>query len=131
MNLMKQWRREVGHGGVIPRGWRMAWYEPQRRVGVYYPAPMQWVFRGVREFEYRLQIALRAPSLERAQVHQLQRSQRERERLIEEYSKGYMAGWHECFQACLDAVEGEILRADESSDPSSWLSADEKQPLKN
>ena len=131
MNLLKEWRREVGHGGAICQGWRMAWYEPQRRVGVYYPAPLHWVVRGLREIEYRVQIALRAPSLERAQVHQMQRLQRERERLAEEYSKGYMAGWHECFQACLDAVEDEILRVDETFDASSCLSVDEKSPLKN
>lgn len=131
MNLLKEWRREVGHGGCVPNGWRMAWYEPQRRVGVYYPAPLHWVLRGLREFGYRLQIALRAPELERAQVYQMQRSHRERERLAEEYSKGYMAGWHECFQACLDAVEDEISRVDETFDASSWLPADEKPPLKN
>ena len=131
MNLLKEWRREVGHGGVVPHGWRMAWYEPQRRVGVYYPAPLHWVLRGLREIEYRAQIAFRAPSLERAQVHQMQRSQRERERLAEEYSKGYMAGWHECFQACLDAVEDEIQRVDETLDASSWALGDKKPFLKN
>ena len=41
--------REVGHGGMIPRGWQMAWYEPRRRVGVYYPSPLHWMLRAMRE----------------------------------------------------------------------------------
>jgi hypothetical protein len=131
MNLLKEWRREVGHGGVAPQGWRMAWYEPERRLGVYYPTPLHWLFRGLREFGYRLQIVLRAPRLERAQVHQMQRIQRERERLAEEYSKGYIAGGHECFQACLEAVEDEIQRVDETFDASSRVLVGEKQTLKN
>ena len=40
-------RKEVGHAGLIPRGWQMAWYEP-RRLGVYYPAPLHWIARAVR-----------------------------------------------------------------------------------
>ena len=31
---------------MIPRGWQMAWYEPRRRIGVYYPAPLHWLLRG-------------------------------------------------------------------------------------
>lgn len=131
MNMLKDWRREVGHGGEVPHGWGMAWYEPRRRVGVYYPVPLHWVLRGLREFGYRLRIAVEAPRLERAEVYGMQRSQRERERLAEEYARGYMSGWHECFEACLDAVEEEISRVDESYDTSSWVPPDSKPRLKN
>jgi hypothetical protein len=48
MNRLKV-RKEVSHGGVIPRGWQMAWYEPCRRIGVYYPIPLHWLLRGIRE----------------------------------------------------------------------------------
>jgi len=68
-------RREAGHGGIIPRGWQMAWYEPLRRVGVYYPSPLQ--------------------------------------RLADEYARGYLAGWRECYRACLDVMEEEIARTDD------------------
>ena len=40
----------------------------------------------------------------------MQRAHRERERLAEEYARGYRAGWRECFQTCLSAVEEEIAR---------------------
>jgi len=103
-------RKEVSHGGVIPRGWQLAWYEPRRRIGVYYPAPLHCLLRGVREVVHRVRSAVRAPGIERAEVFQMQRAHRERERLAEEYARGYMAGWRECFQTCLSAVEEEIAR---------------------
>ena len=106
-------RREAGHGGIIPRGWQMAWYEPHRRVGIYYPSPLHWVLRALREFAYRLRIALCAPRIEHAQVFEMQRAYRDRRRLADEYARGYLAGWREGYQACVDVMEEEIARADE------------------
>jgi hypothetical protein len=113
MSMQLKWRREVAHGGAIPRGWQMAWYEPRRRVGVYFPVPLHWLFRAMREFAYRVQIAMRAPGLEGAQVFELQRANRQRQILADEFARGYLAGWHECFEACLTAVEEEISRSDD------------------
>jgi hypothetical protein len=113
MSTLLKLRREVSHGGRIPRGWQLAWYEPRRRVGVYFPVPLHWLFRAVREFAYRLQVAMRAPGFECEQVFELQRSHRERQHLADEFARGYMEGWHECFQACLTAVEEEISRSDD------------------
>lgn len=121
MRMFSTWRKEVGNGGSVPRGWQMAWYEPRRRIGVYYPAPLNWVLRALRELEYRLRIALRAPVVECAQVFEMQRAHRERGRLAEEYARGYLSGWRECFRTCLDAVEEEIARVDDAFDASSWL----------
>jgi hypothetical protein len=121
-------RREVSHGGVIPRGWRLAWYEPRRRVGVYYPAPLHWLLRALREIVHRVRMAVRAPGIERAEVFQMQRTHQERQRLAEEYARGYMAGWGECFRACLSAVEEEIGRVDDSWDVGSFLPAAPKPP---
>jgi hypothetical protein len=98
-------RRDAGHGAVIPRGWRMAWYEPRRRVGVYLPAPLHLVFRVLRELAYRWRTAMAAPTIEHAEVFEMQRAHRERERLADEYARGYLNGWRECFRACLDVVE--------------------------
>jgi len=131
MKLLNGLRREVGHGGIVPRGYQMAWYEPKRRIGVYYPAPLNWVVRGLREFSYRLRIALRAPRIEQAQVFEMQRTHRERQRLAEEYGRGYLAGWRECFQVCLEAVEEEIARVDEAFDVSTWLALPPKSKAKN
>jgi hypothetical protein len=131
MKLFTRLRREVGSGGIVPRGWQMAWYEPRRRIGVYYPAPLNWVLRALREFGYRLRIALRAPGMEHAQVFEMQRTHRDRERLAEEYARGYMSGWHECFRACLDAVEDELARVDDAFDASSWFPAETKLRPKN
>ncbi|MGA3294394.1 MAG: hypothetical protein ABSE45_10485 [Candidatus Acidiferrales bacterium] len=124
-------RREVGHGGIVPRRWRMAWYEPRRRVGVYYPAPLHWVVWALREFAYRLRVALRAPRLERAEVFEMQRAYRERQRLADEYARGYLAGWRECFRECLQAVEEEITRTDDVWEMGALLSGPPDTPRDN
>ena len=114
MNFLKsrpfRLSREIGHGGIVPRGWRMAWYEPQRRVGVYYPTPLHWVLRVLRGCVYRIRIALRAPGREGAQVFAMQRAHSTRRLLAEEYANGYMAGWQECYEVCVAAVQEELAR---------------------
>jgi hypothetical protein len=107
-------RREAGHGGVIPRGWRMAWYEPRRRVGVYFPAPAHLICRACRELAHRWRAAMAAPTIERAEVFAMQREHRERERYADEYARGYLNGWRECFRACLDVVEEEFDRGQDT-----------------
>lgn len=124
-------RKEVSHGGVVPGGWRMAWYEPPRRVGVYYPAPLHWVLRALREFAYRLRVALHAPRIERAQAVEMNRIHRDRLRLADEYARGYMCGWRECYDACLDAVEDEISRTSEVWDIGELLVETPKPRRKN
>ena len=121
MTMARTLRKEVTHGGVIPRGWQLAWYEPRRRVGIYYPAPLNWILRSLRELHHRAQLAVRAPGIEHEEVFQMQRVHKERERLAEEYARGYLSGWRECFQTCLTAVEEEISRADETWDISAFL----------
>jgi hypothetical protein len=113
MNFLRNLWREVPQGGIVSSGWRMARYEPQHQVGVYTAMPLSWVGRMLREFRYRVNVAVTAPTLEQEKVLESQRANRDRERRAEEYSKGYMAGWHECFEACLQAVEEEITDADE------------------
>ena len=113
MSARSRLRREVGHGGMIPPGWRMAWYEPRRRIGVYYPPPLHWVLRALREFIYRLRAAVRAPEIECGQIFEMQRTHRDRQRMADEYARGYLIGWRECFHACLEAVEEELTRADD------------------
>ena len=124
-------RREAGHGGFVPRGWHMAWYEPRRRVGVYYPAPLHWMLRALRELAYRWRIALHAPSLEHLEVFELQRSFAQRQKFADEYARGYLVGWRECYQTCLDAVEDEMTRTDEAWDLGSILTETPKLPRKN
>src|SRR5262249_7282738 len=108
MRLLGGIRREVTHGGIVPRGWQMAWYEARRRTGVYYPRLLNWLLGALRELMYRVHLAVRAPRLECAQVFDMQRLHRERERLAVEYARGYVSGWRECFQTCLDVVDEEI-----------------------
>jgi hypothetical protein len=124
-------RKEVPHGGNIPPGWQMAWYEPRRRVSVYYPAPLHWVLRAIREFGYRLQIALQAPAIERAQVFEMQRTHRERQLLADQYARGYLIGWRECFQTCLQAVEEELTHVDEVWDIGEAAAGGPKGPREN
>jgi len=124
-------RMEAGHGAAIPRGWQMAWYEPRRRVGVYYPAPLHWVLRALREIGYRVGLALRAPDMEHADLLAMQRSHSERQRFADEYARGYLAGWRECFHTCLEAVEEEIGRADEIWDVGDLLAGTPKPSRDN
>jgi len=111
MSAHLQLRHEAGHGSRVPRGWRMAWYEPARRVGVYYPPPIHWLLRVIREIVYRLRLALQAPRLECVHVFELQRAHRERQRLADEYASGYMAGWQECYETCLETLEEEFTHS--------------------
>jgi hypothetical protein len=121
-------RKEVGHGGAIPRGWRMAWYEPRRRVGVYYPAPCHWIARALRNVIYRVRLALEAPGLEGSQFLAMQRANGERQSMADEYARGYMRGWRECFQTCVDAIEDEMSRGDTVWDIGALLTdADRRQ----
>lgn len=124
-------RREVSHGGVVPAGWRMAWYEPRRRVGVYFPPPLHWLIRALREFGYRVHIAINAPPIERAEVFELQRSHHQRQLLADQYSCGYLAGWRECYDVCLETVEDEISRANEIWEVGQMLAGAPKPPRKN
>ena len=57
-------RREVGHEGEIPRGWKLAWYEPRRRMGVYFPTPLHRVARATRELIHRVRLAIDAPDID-------------------------------------------------------------------
>ena len=124
-------RREAGHGATVPRGWRMAWYEPRRRVGVYYPAPLHRVLRAARECAYRMRIAVRAPSIELAQVFEMQRAHRDRQRFADEYARGYLVGWRECFHTCLEAVDEELARADDVWELGGILDGSPNPSLKN
>ncbi len=124
-------RREVGHGGMVPPGWQMAWYEPRRRVGVYYPSPLHWVLRALREIFYRLRVAMRSPAIECTQVFEMQRSYRDRQRMADEYARGYLIGWRECFHACLAAVEEELERSDDLWDIGDLLIEAPKPPKDN
>jgi hypothetical protein len=38
----------------------------------------------------------------------MERAQQVRQRLAEEYSRGYLAGWRQCSDACVAAVEEEL-----------------------
>jgi hypothetical protein len=97
--------RELTFGAPIPRGWRMAWYEPQRRVAVYFPAPLHWVMAAARELAWRFGLAWNARRRERQESDDMQRVFRERQRLAEEFAAGYLSGWHECLDACVEAFE--------------------------
>jgi hypothetical protein len=124
-------RMEVGHCGVIPPGWRMAWYEPRRRVGVYYPPPLHWVLRALREIVYRIAVAFRAPTIECMQLFELQRTHHNRQKMADEYARGYLIGWRECFQACLATVEEELARSDDVWEVGALLSDAPKPPRDN
>jgi hypothetical protein len=103
--------REITWGARIPRGWSMAWYEPRRRVAVYFPVPLHWMARLAHELGWRLQVAWNALPQERHESSEMQRVFCERQRLAEEYARGYLDGWDECFDAWTRAM---------NCDPDDW-----------
>lgn len=127
MRVKRYVRREIAHGARIPRGWRIAWYEPKRRVGVYSPAPIHWILRVGREAVHRIRQAITAPSIERAEAVEMERQHRERQRLAEEYSRGYLTGWRECVDACLAAVEDEFVTSNDLWEIGDLLSGSVRQ----
>ena len=133
MRKRAQWFRtkvEVGTG-VVPRGWHFGWYDLRRRVGACCPAPLQWCARAVRELAYRVQLAFAAPPLERAVLLEAQVTHRHRQLLAEGYASGYLAGWRECFEVCLQTLEQEFLDEDVVSGVGEVCGGDKNPPRKN
>ncbi len=124
-------RRELAHGAPIPSGWRLAWYEPRRRVGIYYPAPLHWLLRLLRELRFRLRVAVNVPAIERVEVLELERAHGHRVRLADEYARGYMVGWRECFHACIEAVEDELAQTRDAWEIGALLTAGETPEKQN
>jgi len=81
--------------------------------GVYYPTPLHRIMHALREIVYRLRLALYAPSIECAQVFEMQRHHREGQQLADEYARGYLVGWRECFDTCKRAIEEELSNFDD------------------
>lgn len=92
-------RQELGHGAAPRKGWRMAWYEPRRRVGVFFPAPLHRIAGALRELKWRVEVARKAPTRERHEVFDVQRAYREEQKLAAEFARGYLRGWQECVDA--------------------------------
>ena len=107
MSICLRLRKEVARDGKAPRGWQLAWFDQCRAVRVYYPVPLHYFLRALREISYRVRLALGAPGVETAQILHRERIHAERQRFADEYARGYLAGWHECFDTCMQAVEEE------------------------
>jgi hypothetical protein len=110
MNIGRLVRREIAQGGRVPRGWRVAWYEPKRRIAVYSPILLHWVQRFGHELAFRVHKAMAARTVEQEEIAEMQRNLGERQRLAEEYSRGYLNGWRDCMDGCLAVVEEEFAR---------------------
>ncbi len=50
---------------------------------------------------------MRAPVIEHGQIFEMQWGNGGRPRSCEDYTRGYLAGWHECFVMCLQEIEEE------------------------
>jgi len=109
----KGWRRELAQGASMPPGYGLAWMDWSRRVAVCYPWPTNWLARQWREFVWRIARAARAlggPGPEEQQIADAQRIYRERQILAEEFAAGYLTGWQECSDACVEAIAERIER---------------------
>lgn len=123
MAVLDALRREVLRGQKAPRGYQLAWYEPRRRVNVYFPPPLHWLLRLYREVRHKVLMALGAPLIERTEELEMQRACRERELLANEFARGYISGWRESFQTCLNAIEEELSYPCDVWEAGEWLCA--------
>jgi hypothetical protein len=95
----------------MPSGYALAWVDWSRRVAVCYPWPANWLARQWREFVWRIARAaraLRGPGREGQEVANAQRIYRERQILAEEFAAGYLIGWQESLDACVEAIEEQV-----------------------
>ena len=104
--------------GAIERGlelmrWQLIQHRPARTAGRALVNPLQWAARVLSDWKYRLRVALTVPPLEEVRSEQLKRAEQDRARLAHEYSEGYITGWRECFDSCVQAVEDEFASADD------------------
>lgn len=67
----------------------------------------------LEEIAYRWRLVISAPTRKRALEIEREVAFAQEHRLAEEYSRGYLEGWHDCYAACLDAVEEEASRRDD------------------
>jgi hypothetical protein len=74
---------------------------------------LQRLARVFRDLTSRLLAALKPYAPNSSKLEEIRLNQLDGERLAHEYSQGYMAGWRECFETCLQAVEDEIASADD------------------
>lgn len=94
--------------------------------------PLHWVVRALLGFNYRLRIAMLESAMECGHVLEEERSCREYQRTAEEYARGYLAGWHECFVMCLEEIEEELKCVDAVREFGSLLAEiEDRQPRSN
>lgn len=70
------------------------------------------VFSLLEEILYRWRLVMWAPTRKRALAIEREVAFAEQHRRAEEYSQGYLEGWHDCYAACLGAIEEEASRRD-------------------
>jgi hypothetical protein len=105
------WRLELARGARIPRGYALAWVDMSRWVAVCYPWPVNLAARCWRTASWRLRQAVRAfhgPGRDAQLTAAAQRTFRQRQALAERYAAGYLCGWQDCFDACMEVVEEEL-----------------------
>jgi hypothetical protein len=105
--------RELAPGVAAPVGWRMGWFDPMRHVAIYFPAPLHWLARAAREVKWRVQLAVKSPGMDTERILAAQKQYGERMKLADEYARGYLEGWRECFESCAEIFEDE----EESGEP--------------
>lgn len=69
-----------------------------------------WFFE---EILYRCRLVISAPTRQQALKNEREAAHSQQHELAEEYSKGYLEGWHDCYAACLAAIEEEASRKNE------------------
>lgn len=99
-------------GDTEIRNWRLIRRIPVR-TRIPLAGPLQWLARLVSDLKYRFRAVLTMPRLEDARFQELKRAEQDRLRLAHEYSQGYITGWRECFDACIEAVQDEFGSTDE------------------
>ena len=105
------WRKELARDTKMPPNYELAWMDWSRGVAVCYPWPMNWLARQWHGFVWRItraSCAFRGLGPEEQHVADAQRIYRQRQILAEEFAEGYLTGWQECLDACIETIEQQI-----------------------
>ncbi|HTS10607.1 MAG TPA: hypothetical protein VMH00_00685 [Candidatus Limnocylindrales bacterium] len=113
MNVAARFQGMTAAGNDATPRWTLPGREPKQHAERHGQPVRWWIVRLVRNLSYRVRLAATAPTLEQVETRELELRNQRSLQLAEEYSRGYMAGWQECFETCLETVEDEIAQADD------------------
>jgi len=110
---------EISQGGIIPRGYGVSYYLPDRDIGVCYPLLLNKVVRWVRNAYYWVYLKIsrirKLSMVERISFESyrngyaegFEKAHHRNANIKKEYRRGHTDGWNEAFAVLDKALAGE------------------------